>query len=263
MLSPARILDHQDTGRLWPDGGAGLGDLAAAHQTALAVRALRVARGERPCGYKIGFTNRSIWSRYNVRAPIWGAMWDTTVTQCEGAGSVSLERICQPRIEPEAVFGFRTTPHDASLDAIFEALDWIAPGFEIVQSHAPDWKFEMPDTVADGGLHGHLLIGARAPILSLASEAGALERALAGARVVLHRNGEAVEEGAGANVLDGPLHALAHFIAELRACPGSVDLQPGDIVTTGTWTDAWPVKAGERWSTIYDAVLPGLAVRFV
>ena len=36
------------------------------------IRRLRIARGERPLGYKIGFTNRGIWDRYGVHAPIWG-----------------------------------------------------------------------------------------------------------------------------------------------------------------------------------------------
>ena len=63
MLTPRQILEHTDTGEPWPDGSAGFADLPFAYETALAVRALRVARGEVPRGYKIGFTNRSIWPR--------------------------------------------------------------------------------------------------------------------------------------------------------------------------------------------------------
>lgn len=190
-------------------------------------------------------------------------MWNTTVTDCDGAGTVSLARVCQPRIEPEAVFGFRLAPAgEASLEDIFDALAWVAPGFEIVQSHMPDWKFEAPQTVADGGLHAHLLIGPRVPVAELASDAAGLNRMLAEARVELFRNGELAEHGVGANVLDGPLLALRHFIAELRSCPGAAGLRAGDVVTTGTWTDAWPAKAGERWATRYDSVLPALEVEF-
>ncbi len=38
-----------------------------------------MARGERPVGRKIGFTNRTIWAEYGVYAPIWGDMYDTTL----------------------------------------------------------------------------------------------------------------------------------------------------------------------------------------
>ena len=33
------------------------------------------------------------------------------------------------------------------MDELFGCLDWVAPGFEIVQSHQLDWKFEVADTV--------------------------------------------------------------------------------------------------------------------
>jgi 2-oxo-3-hexenedioate decarboxylase len=78
----------------------------------------------------------------------------------------------------------------------------------------------------------------------------------------LRNGGETVEEGAGANVLEGPLHALHHFLQALRQCPGAADLQPGDVVTTGTWTDAWPVEAGQQWTAQFDAPLSPLNVTF-
>lgn len=264
-MTPHTLLEHLDEGRLWSapltanDGF----DLEAAYAKALEVRQLRMARGEHPRGYKVGFTNRTIWPRYNVFAPIWGTVWDTTLSNADDEGQVSLARACQPRIEPETVFGLKATPKpQATLDDIFDAIDWIASGFEVVQSHLPDWKFLPADTVADGGLHARLLIGRRVPILELASDAHALHTLLSHAEVTLHKNGQAVEIGRGSNVLDSPLHALRHFIETLRDCPGAPDVKAGDVVTTGTWTDAWPVLPGEQWSAQFGLPLPSLAVRF-
>lgn len=264
MLTPEGILQHDDSGELWPPPAKDeFPDLASAYRTALAVRALRIGRGERPVGFKVGFTNRSIWERYAVFTPIWGSMWNTTVTRCEGEGSISLAGVCQPRIEPEAVFGFRATPpRDPSLDDLFAALDWVAPGFEIVQSHMPGWKFTAPQTVADAALHGRLLVGRTRPVRDVAASAAELDTVLAGAHAVLSRNGERVEEGIGSNVLDGPLRVLLHLLAALRSCPGAPDVLPGDVITTGTWTDAWPVLPGEQWTARYDSALPPLMVRF-
>jgi len=263
-MTPRELLEHSDTGELWPvGGGAEFADLQSAYETALAVGALRVARGETPRGYKVGFTNRTIWPRYNVFAPIWGSIWSTTVAFCNGVGTVSLAHLCQPRIEPEAVFGFKATPRtDASLEDLFESLDWVAPGFEVVQSHLPHWKFIAPQTVADGGLHARLLVGPKVPVSALARDAGQLHQVLARARVRLHKNGGLVDEGSGANVLDSPLRALMHFLVELRSCPGATDLVAGDTVTTGTWTDAWPVQVGEQWTAKFDSALPALEVSF-
>ena len=71
-----------------------------------------------------------------------------------------------------------------------------------------------------------------------------------------------METGCGANVLDSPLLALHHFLKELRACQGAPDLQPGDVVTTGTWTDAWPVLPGEQWTGDFGGPLSELEVTF-
>ena len=161
-MSPQDILQHLDRATLWParEADAAWADVAAAYQTALAVRALRIARGERPVGYKIGFTNRTIWQRYGVFAPIWGSVWHTTLHTCDGHGSLAVSALCQPRLEPEIVFGIAATPPaKPSLAQLFECVDWLAPGFEIVQSHHANWKFSAAEAVADGSLHARLLVG--------------------------------------------------------------------------------------------------------
>jgi 2-keto-4-pentenoate hydratase len=96
----------------------------------------------------------------------------------------------------------------------------------------------------------------------VAASAEELQRKLATAAVTLTQQGEAVDQGSGANVLDGPLQALLHFVRELRKCPGAPALRAGDVVTTGTWTDAWPVAPGEVWTARFDAPLSALEVRF-
>lgn len=264
-MTPAELLAHYDDGQPWsatPTGEAPI-DVSQAYQVQLAVRALRLARGELPQGFKIGFTNRGIWQRYNVFAPIWGTVWNTTLVFCEGQGEVALRHVCQPRIEPETVFGMRASPgRDATLDGLFDAIEWMAPGFEIVQSHRGGWKFEAPDAVRDGALHARLLVGRRIAVRDVAADAAQLDRLLARTGVVLHCDGQPVERGVGGNVLGSPLRALHHFLTELRSCPGAPDLLPSDVVTTGTWTDAWPVAVGQSWRAEFDPPLMPLQVRF-
>lgn len=259
----ANLLQHSDAGSYWP-APVDL-PLDAAYQRQLEVRALRIARGEQPRGFKIGFTNRGIWSRYQVFAPIWGTVYDSTLRLCDGEGDVDLAATSEPRLEPEAVFGLRATPPaELTIQSLFDSLDWVAPGFEIVQSHRPGWRFaSASDPVADGSLHARLLVGRRVPVRELAADGAALEALLAAAEVDLRKSDRSVERGRGEAVLDGPLHALLHFAQELRRCPGAPDLQPGDVVTTGTWTDAWPVAPGECWQARFTAPLSPLTVRFV
>lgn len=262
-MTPQDILDSIDSGRLWPAPVSADLSIAAAYELALAVRELRIARGEIPKGYKIGFTNRNIWQRYQVFAPIWGTVWNTTLLFCDGEGDVSLLPSCQARIEPEVVFGMKATPAlDASLEDLFNAVEWVAPGFEVVQSHLPDWKFKLADTVVDGALHARLLVGARVLVSGIAGTAAELDSLLAATQVSLRAGGNVVDQGVGANVLDSPLRALHHFLTELRQCPTAADLLPGDVITTGTLTDAWPVKTGERWTGQFSSPLSTLTVNF-
>ena len=83
-LSPQQLLDLYDRNAAWPRAVGGAAQEAYEH--ALAVREMRIARGEKPVGFKVGFTNRTIWERYGVYAPIWGTVYDSTLRHCDGRG---------------------------------------------------------------------------------------------------------------------------------------------------------------------------------
>ncbi len=259
------LLLHCHSGSLWPaDFQASLpGTVEDAYQVALGMRRLRLAQGDTARGFKIGFTNRNIWPLYGVFGPIWGSVYASTLSFCEGESTLDLARRCQPRLEPEVVFGMKASPPAAaSLDELFDCIDWVAPGFEIVQSHAPGWKFSAAMTVADGGLHSHLIVGPRTASGTIAGSASAFNAIFSASTVVLHKNALVVDQGAGSNVLDGPLLALHRFMNELGQCAGAPGLLPGDVVTTGTWTDAWPVLPDETWRAQFSGPLPALSVTF-
>ena len=229
---------------------AGL-SMVSAYRVAGRVRDARLGDGARVVGRKIGFTNRGIWDEYGVHAPIWGYVYDRTLHDM--AEPARAADFLEPRIEPEIVFGLAApiTP-DMGLAEIATAIDWVAHGFEIVQSLYPGWRFAAPDTVAAFGLHGGLWVGPRRPL-----RPGEAER-LESFQIVLSRNGVEIDRGQGRNVLDGPLYALAHLAAALADDPDHAPLAPGEIVTTGTLTRAFPVEAGEVWTTALSGLdLPG------
>jgi 2-oxo-3-hexenedioate decarboxylase len=233
---------------------------ADAYRAAAVMRDVRTARGERPLGRKIGFTNRTIWAEYGVYSPIWGTMFDTTVCDLAGLGPVSLSRFSEPRIEPEIVFGIGRAPEPGmDVAALIETVEWIAHGFEIVQSIYPGWTFTPAESVAANGLHGALFVGPRvAPGPDRASWLRVLERF----DIDLMCDGKVVDRGNARNVLDGPLHALRHLVEMLASDPCNPPLAAGEIVTTGTLTRALPIKPGEVWSTELSGIaLEGIAIR--
>ena len=240
--------------------------LEDAYRVSARIAERRTARGERPVGWKIGFTNRTIWDEYGVHAPIWGPMYDSTV---EGTETPDLPVLCslfglvEPRIEPEIVFRIATPPNpDMDPDELLSCIDAVAHGFEIVQSLYPDWRFEAADTVAAFALHGRLRHGPLVPLDAGPDRADWAAR-LSDFTIVLKRDGVEVDRGVATNVLDGPLSALGHFVRGLADDPLGRSLQAGDLVTTGTVTRAFPVQAGETWTTeVTGLPVPGLTIAF-
>lgn len=236
--------------------------LAQAFAVGEALRQRRIARGDQPCGYKIGFTNRTIWPRYGVFAPIWAPVWRSTVAMLEGTEArVSLTGLAQPRLEPEIVFGFAQAPR-AGMDEreLLDCLDWVAHGFEIVHTHFADWRFSAPDTVADFALHGRLIVGPRVPVVRFER----LGEELAAMALTLARDGAEIDVGRGSNVLDGPLNALRLWLQAMQTHTPQWQVRAGDVVTTGTLTDAWPMSPGQVWRSRPDhAALHGLTLHTV
>ena len=136
-------------------------DLSQAYQVAERVCDLRGARGETAIGRKIGFTNRAVQITYGVHGPIWNYMFDSTVRDLAAIGGrFDLSGLTEPLLEPEIVFHIAAPPRpDMAAGELLGCVDWIAHGFEIVQSIFPNWKFTAADSVAGYGLHGAYLLG--------------------------------------------------------------------------------------------------------
>jgi 2-oxo-3-hexenedioate decarboxylase len=237
-------------------------NLDDAYRITAAVRKMREARGELPVGRKIGFTNRTAWVDYNVSEPMWGYVYDRTVNYlAEPGDTFSLMQLAEPRIEPEIVFRLAIAPAPGMDErTLLESVDWVAHGFEVVQSIFPGWQFSVPDTVAAFGLHGALLIGPRHPV---ATQVEDWSRTLSTFEIDLKRDGTVVDHALGTNVLGGPVSALRHLIDLLARDQVNPPLEAGEIVTTGTLTRAFPVSVGETWATELTGVaLSGICVRF-
>lgn len=231
------------------------------YSAARQLHAHRVAQGWKPVGRKIGFTNRTLWQRYGVHEPMWGTVYDRTLIFSRGnRATVPLAGLAQPRIEPEICFKLKSPPpRTDDPRALLAAIEWIAHSVEIVQCHHPDWKVTIADCTADNGLHGRLVVGAPVQI----GEISGLASLLPLLEVTLKKENEIKDRGLGANVLGSPLSALGFLLDVLERQKDAPPLRAGEIITTGTLTDAYPVKPGETWSTSFTGLpLAGLEIRF-
>ena len=240
-------------------------NIESAYAVADELHRARLRAGQVSVGRKIGFTNPDMWPLFNVDAPVWAYVYESTVVQLvqpqQGHPTCSLGAFFEPKIEPEIIFHFKEAPPaGADAEAILRCVDWISHGFEIVQSHFPGWQFKAADTIADLALHATLLVGKRVRVDELGSNPA---EQLAQFSIELSCNAACREIGRGFNVLGSPLLALAHLTRVLASQPDSLPIQAGEIVTTGTITKAYAIQVGDIWTTTVAGIsLPGLSIEF-
>ena len=265
----------QDEGVLGPPISERVPDFSIddAYRISGAVMRRREAAGWKRVGRKIGFTNRTIWDQYGVYEPIFGYMYDRTVSWIPDRvweldvhgpeGALSLAGLSQPLLEPEIVFQLNASPPvtDAPME-LMESIDGVGHGIEVVQCHFPDWKFKVADTIADGGLHGRYAVSLGVWVED--SNRETLAERLSSFRITLIKGREVAAEGGGDLVLGSPLNALAYLVRVLNDLPDHPPLAAGELITTGTLTTALPVSPGETWFTRLHGLagFEGVTLRF-
>jgi 2-oxo-3-hexenedioate decarboxylase len=234
-------------------------DLSTAYRIAEGIRVRRLRTDGVSVGRKIGFTNRRMWDTYQVKAPIWGHMYESTVREIVRDGEVSLAGFPEPKIEPEIVFRLARTPGpEAGETRLLECIEWVALGFEMVSSIYAGWRFKAADAVAAFGVHFALRIGEKVPV----EQAYDWKGKLAQFEVDLFRNGKLVAAGGGADVLGSPLRALTHLNGLLADPAFGPPLAAGEIITTGTLTLAMDAEAGSEWRAEPRGIaLPAVSIR--
>jgi len=160
----ADLLRARDTAQLAtpPSQPGAAFDLDIAYQVGRVLHERLVARGFQSVGRKIGFTNPAVWEQFKVSQPIWAHMYAQSVHVAQG-GSIrlSLDGMVAPRLEPEIVLKLRRPipSGDPSPEELAGCVEWAAIGFEIVESHYPEWRFTAAEAVADFGVHAARVVG--------------------------------------------------------------------------------------------------------
>jgi 2-oxo-3-hexenedioate decarboxylase len=237
--------------------------LADAYEIVGRVGKLRLGQGEKPIGRKIGFTNRAIWADLGISAPVWNYVFDKTVSHAElGRAEITLGKMPEPRIEPEIVVHLASAPAPGMATAdLIKCIDWVAPGFEVVYSIFPNWDFTAADAAAAFGVHGALVVGKK---LDLTRERAERTAQLSNFAVTLENDKGVRRTGNAGNVLGGPLEALKFLVVDLVRYPDCEPLRGGELVTTGTLTEAMPARAGETWIAEFEGIALGpLQLHFV
>jgi 2-keto-4-pentenoate hydratase len=217
----------------------------------LALIEMKKADGAKVVGKKVGLTSKAMQKMLNVDQPDYGHILDNMVLQ--DAAVFRIDGLIQAKIEPEIAFildrelkGPGITPTQ-----VLAATRFVVPALEIIDSRIEDWKIKLCDTIADNASSARIVLG------NSPKRIDDLDLKLVG--MVLEKNGDIVQTGAGGAVLGHPAVAVA-WLANAIGQFG-VSLAAGEVVMPGALCAATDVRAGDLLQASFDG-LGTVSVRF-
>jgi len=216
----------------------GLEDVDRAYEIQTTWSEMRIGRGERIIGRKIGLTSFAMQDQLGVSEPDYGSLWDSRYFPAQGGrAEMPAEPFLQPFLEGELAFliGRPLAGPGVTLQEALAATKALAVAVEVVDSRIEDWNIKLPDTIADNASYGAFTIGPWSRSLR--------EVDLRTVGMLINQSGNRVAEGMGSASLGHPAEAVAWLANKLTSFGTS--LEPGDIVLSGSLGNAVPVQQGD------------------
>lgn len=217
---------------------------------------LRMERGERISGRKIGLTSAAMQKMMGVNEPDYGTLWSSRYYAADSSGKaeVPTDVFIAPKVEGELAFLISESlaGADVSAEDVLAATEALAVSVEIVDSRIKDWKIKLADTVADNASYGGYTLGPWNKEL--------VREDLRTLRMIVTKNGESVVDAVGAAALGNPANAVAWLARKLHSF--GISLNPGDVVLSGSLGGAVDVARGDVFELETDGQ-PLLSVEFV
>ena len=230
--------------------------MADAHCSRSKLQQRLAGQAGRLVGYKAGLTNPAVQKRFNTDQPVWGALYsamilNSGVTLDAGFGSRPLyEADLLVRVKDKAI-------NDAATPAqVLAQVDQVIPFIEL-----PDLMVETPAKI-NGAVLSALNVGTRLgvvgtpiPVPVTRGERYALLNGLQAMQVTLTDGaGYLLGGGKGSDVLEHPLNAVVWLAEALQK--EEITLQPGDLISLGSFSALLPPKPGLKVQANYQG-LPG------
>lgn len=213
----------------------GTGNIAIAY----AVQRINVkhwsSNGRRLVGRKIGLTSKTVQEQLGVDQPDYGTLFSDMAI--EHGDSINREKLIAPRVEGEIALILERdiSNADATIAEVMQAVGFVVPALEIVDSRIKDWKISIVDTIADNGASSRFVLGVEPRRLQ--------DLDLENCGMTLLRNHEVKSVGTGSACLGHPLKA-ALWLARTVVNHGE-PLKAGDIILTGALGPMVEARSGD------------------
>lgn len=210
-------------------------DLRDAYDIQYAIRRRKEARGTRIVGMKMGLTSRPKMQQMGVDTPIFGFLAD--YFERPESGEVAVEELIHPKVEAEIAFVTKAALRGPGCHAgtVLAATEFVMPAVEVIDSRYENFRFDLVSVVADNASSSRFFTGSQ--VLS------PYDCDLRTLGVVLEKNGQVMEVGAGAAILGHPATSIA-ILANQLAERGE-EIPAGSLILSGAITAAIPVAEGD------------------
>lgn len=219
-------------------------DVESAYLIQLQLVALRKADGEQIVGKKIGLTSKAMQTMLNVDQPDYGHIFDSMVL--DSGACMAMKELIQPKVEPEIAFVLDKELRGPGVTAVqvLASTRFVLPAIEIIDSRLEGWKIKLCDTIADNASSARIVLGGPP------KQVTQVDLRLVG--MVMEKNGEVVQTGAGAAALDNPANAVA-WLANAVGRFG-VSLGAGEVIMPGAVSAAVDVMSGDTIRVSFDGL---------
>ncbi|WP_245947268.1 2-keto-4-pentenoate hydratase [Bacillus taeanensis] len=187
--------------------------------------------------YKMGLTSQAKMKQMNVNEPIYGYVFD--YMNVPNQGQIIKEELIHPKVEAEIAFilGEDIEGPGITGEQVLKKTKSILPVLEIIDSRYENFKFTLPDVVADNTSASRVVFGDKL-FNPHDFEVDAVE-------VKMKINGDLAADGVSSAVLGNPAVSAA-MLANMMAGSGKGKIRKGSIILTGAITEAVLLHKGDH-----------------
>ncbi|GGE60847.1 2-keto-4-pentenoate hydratase [Priestia taiwanensis] len=194
--------------------------------------------GVKRIGVKLGLTSKAKQKMIGINEAIYGYLLHNMLAyEWE---PIDGRKLIHPKAEPEIAFIMGEDLQGTTITAkdVLHVTAYVAPAIEIIDSRYENFRFLLPDVIADNCSSSAFILGSKwiKPSALKIEQEG----------VVMTKNGEVQTVGAGAAVLNHPAEAVAWAVNKLGE--RNDGLKKGEIVLSGALTEA--IAFGHRDTVI-------------
>lgn len=208
---------------------------------------LRLARGEKMAGHKIGLTSRAMQAAMNITTPDSGFITDAMVFKPDS--TLVAADFCDPKVEVELCFVLAQDLDGAGLTVndVLDATEYITPAVELIAARsfrrdpATEVARTVVDTVSDNAADAGIVAGGH--------RVGPRETDLRWISALAYRNDIVEETGVAAGVLDHPARGIV-WLAQ-RYHEQGLRLEAGQSILSGSFTRPIDVRSGDSFRFDY------------